>query len=138
MPMNRVRRPAGIPALLTALLAGCATTGADLESARDSWNGARYEAVVERWGPSARSTTLADGREVHTWVSEEGYGGSSGVSVGVFGGSGGGGVGAMIGLPGTGGGAPRRCERTLTFRDGSVAEQTWLGHPAFCTSFRRD
>lgn len=110
---------------------------ADLESARNSWNGARYEAVVERWGPPARGTTLADGREVHTWVSEEGHGGSSAVSVGVFGGSGGAGIGAMIGLPGAGG-APRRCERTLTFRDGSVVEQTWLGHSAFCTAFRRE
>lgn len=136
--MSRAGYPAAAAALLAALLAGCATTGADLESARRSWDGARYDAVVQRWGPPARSTTLADGRQVHTWVSEEAYeGSSSAVSVGVFGGSGGAGVGAMIGLPGAGG-APRRCERTLTFRDGVVVEQTWLGHSAFCTSFRRD
>jgi hypothetical protein len=30
-----------------------------------------------------------------------------------------------------------RCDRTLVFRNGRVAEQTWQGDPAFCESFRR-
>ena len=124
------------PVLLALLLAGCATLG-DVDKARDSWSGARYDDVVSRWGAPNRSTTLADGRQVSTWVAEGGSGGFPGV-IGVFGGSGGGGIGASIGLPGMGSGEPQRCERTLTFRDGRVSEQSWLGHPALCSSFRRD
>jgi hypothetical protein len=122
-----------LPAML---LAGCATL-ADVDKAKDSWNGARYDDVVSRWGPPNRSMTLADGRQVSTWVAEGASGGFPGV-IGVFGGSGGGGIGATIGLPGMGGGEPQRCERTLTFRNDRVAEQSWLGHPALCSSFKRE
>ena len=127
------------PALLMLLLAGCATT-ADVERARNSWQGATYEEVVTRWGTPNRSTTLKDGRQVSTWVAEGGSGGSYPASVGVYSSSGGGGVGATIGLPGMSGGGiePQRCERTLTFKDGRVSEQSWLGQPALCSSFRKE
>jgi len=124
------------PVLLALLLAGCATT-ADVERSRNSWQGAPYEEVVSRWGAPNRSTMLADGRQVSTWVAEGGSGGYPG-TIGVFGGSGGGGIGASIGLPGMGGGEPQRCERTLTFRDGRVTEQSWLGHPGLCSSFKKE
>lgn len=126
------------PWLLAILLAGCATT-ADVDLARNSWRGASYEEVVSRWGAPARSTTLKDGQQISTWVSEGASGGSYPASVGVYGGSGGGGVDAMIGLPGMMGGGiePQRCERTLTFRDGRVVEQSWIGQPSLCKSFRK-
>ncbi len=125
-----------------ALLAACATT-ADIEKAKTTWHGATYDEVVARWGVPARQTKLSDGADVYTWVSEGGGGGmASGSSVGVFGGSGGGGSGIGIGiglpLPGMGGGgAPERCERTLVFRNGRVADQNWQGSPRFCEGFRR-
>ena len=127
------------PVLLALLLAGCATT-ADVDRARNSWQGAPYDEVVSRWGAPTRSTTLKDGRQVSTWVAEGATGSSYPASVGVFSGSGGGGVGATIGLPGMGGGGsePQRCERTLTFRDGRVTEQSWIGQPALCSSFRKE
>ena len=125
-----------LAALAAMLLAGCATL-ADVDRARDSWNGARYDDVVARWGPPNRSATLADGRQVSTWVAESASGGIPGV-IGVFGGSGGSGVGATIGLPGMGGGEPQRCERTLTFRNDRVVEQSWLGHPALCRAFKKE
>lgn len=123
---------------LVALLAGCATM-ADVENARNSWQGARYDDVVARWGAPTREATLSDGRKAGTWVAEGGHGGVP-ASVGVFGGSGGGGVGVSIGLPGMGMGStePQRCERTLIFKDDIVVEQTWLGQPAFCSAFRRN
>jgi hypothetical protein len=123
--------------VLTSLLAGCATTG-DVIKARDSWNGAHYDDVVSRWGAPNRSTTLADGRLVATWVAEGASSGFPG-AIGVFGGSGGGGIGATIGLPGMGGGGElQRCERTLTFRNGRVAEQSWIGHPALCSAYPKE
>ena len=125
-------RLACLPAML---IAGCATL-ADVDRARESWNGARYDEVVSRWGAPHRSATLADGRQVSTWVAERVSGGVPGV-IGVFGGSGGGGVGATIGLPG-GGGELQRCERTLTFSNERVVEQSWLGHPALCSAFRNE
>src|SRR3972149_8447419 len=90
--------------LLVVFLAGCASLGTDVNVAKGSWQGATFDAVVSRWGTPARSTTLADGREARTWVSEEAYGGSYFPSIGVFGGSGGsgGGGGGMMGFPGTG------------------------------------
>ena len=127
-------RLACLPALL---LAGCATL-ADVDKARDSWHGARYDDVVLRWGPPNRSTTLADGRQISTWVAESVSGGGFPGVIGVYGGSGGGGVGATIGLPGMGGGEPRRCERTLTFSNDRVIEQSWLGHPSLCSAFKRE
>jgi len=123
-------------ALVAALLAGCATMRGDIKGAKNSWHGARYEEVVSRWGTSTRSTTLPDGRQVHTWVAEGGYGGGSPASVSVFGGSGG--IGAATTVILGGGSEPQRCERTLTFKDGRVVEQTWLGQPAFCSNFRRE
>jgi hypothetical protein len=114
-------------ALLLALLAACATT----EKAKESWVGASYDDVVRAWGAPARSGKLADGTEVHTWVSESGPTYRSGASVGIggFGGSGHGGVGVGASFPiGQGSvGPPARCERTLTFRDARLLEQTWIG-----------
>src|SRR5258706_3686894 len=95
-----------------ALLAGCATT----EKAKESWSGASYDEVLRAWGPPIRSTKLADGADVHTWVSETGPVVRQGPSfgVGVFGGSGGGGLGVGGRGPiGHGRGrAPARRERT--------------------------
>ena len=124
--------------LLLLILAGCATT-ADVENAKSSWQSARYDDVVARWGAPNRETILADGRIAATWVAEGGYGGGVPASVGVFGGSGGGGVGVQIGLPGMGGGyvEPQRCERTLIFKSDVVVEQSWFGQPALCRQFRR-
>ncbi len=127
--------------LFVILLAGCASTGVDVNVAKDSWHGATYDAVVSRWGTPTRSTTLADGREARTWVSDDaGRGGSYFPSVGVFGGSGGMGVGGSVimGLPGMGmGGGQVHCERTLFFRGERVVEQLWQGHAGYCSSFRR-
>lgn len=111
--------------------------GGDIEGARSSWQGARYEEVVSRWGAPTRSATLADGRQVHTWVTEGGYGSSSPAAVSIFGGSGGAGAGTSV-IIGGGGGEPQRCERTLTFQSGQVVEQAWRGKAAFCSSFRRE
>lgn len=123
--------------LALALLAGCAS----LEKARDSWQGAHYDEVISRWGAPQRSTMLADGSPVHTWVAEGGgYSGGPATSVGIFGASGGGGGGVGIGtgfIFGGGGGEPQRCERTLIFRDNRVAEQNWIGEPYLCSSFAR-
>lgn len=121
-----------------ALLSGCATT-ADIEQAKNTWQGATYDEVVARWGVPARQTSLSDGSQVYTWVTE-GSTGYSGSTVGVFGGSGGVGVGIGLPLPGFGAGPGEivRCERSLTFRDGRVAEQMWQGDPRFCMTLRRE
>lgn len=128
---------AAIAVLLTVLAAGCATM-ADMDKAKDTWNGSTYDEVVARWGVSSRQTTLSDGAQVHTWVAERGGGGYPG-SAGVFGGTGGGGVGISIPLPGMGGGGGeyQRCERTLTFRKGRVTDQMWQGDPGLCSTFTR-
>lgn len=120
--------------LLALLLAGCAS----IEKAKNSWQGAHYDEVISRWGAPYRSTKLADGSPVHTWVAEGGYGGGPATSVGIFGGSGGGGVGVGTSFIFGGGAAePTRCERTLIFRDNRVVDQTWLGDPSFCSQFSR-
>lgn len=131
--------PAGmkIPLFLAALLSGCATLGSDIDAARNSWHGARYDEVVAKWGAPTRHATLADGRNVYTWESTGSGGFLSPGSVGVYGGSGIG-VGVVLGLPGMGGGEPKRCERTLTFSGDRVVQQTWLGPPEFCSTFRRE
>ena len=120
-----------------ALLAGCATT----EKAKESWSGASYDEVLRAWGPPIRSTKLADGADVHTWVSETGPVVRQGPScgVGVFGGSGGGGMGVGASVPFGSGSAvpPSRCERTLTFRNGRLAEQSWVGPSDVCTYYQR-
>jgi hypothetical protein len=109
---------------------------ADVDKAKTTWQGSTYDEVVALWGVPSRQTTLSDGAEVYSWASDRGGGGYP-ASVGVFGGSGGSGVGASFPLPGMGGGEYQRCERTLTFRRGRVAEQLWQGHPGFCSTFTK-
>lgn len=126
--------------LSSCVLAGCATT-ADIDTAKGTWHGATYDQVVAAWGTPVRQTTLTDGAQVYTWVTEA-SGGSGGTygSVGVFGGGGSRGVGVGVGLPlpgfgmGGGGGELLRCERTLTFRSGRVADQLWQGDPQLCST----
>jgi len=127
------------PALIFLLLAGCATTGEELAQVRDSWQGATYDEVVRAWGAPARSTRLTDGSNVYTWVSEgAGTRGSVSPSIGIGVGSGGGvGIGTGV-IFGAAGGEPVRCERTLIFRNGRVAEQNWQGPEEYCSSFRRN
>ena len=125
-------------ALVAALLvAACAST----EKARESWTGATYDDVVRAWGAPVRSGKLADGSEVHTWVAEAGptYRAGPSVGIGGFGGSRGSGVGVGVGFPiGQGSVAPpARCERTLTFRDGRLVEQSWIGPDEICAEFGR-
>ena len=112
-----------------------------MEKARDSWSGATYDEVLRAWGPPARSGTLGDGAEVHTWVSESGPTYSSGPSIGIGGvrGGGGGSVGIGVGFPIGGGSvsAPARCERTLTFREGRLVEQNWIGADEVCAEYSR-
>jgi hypothetical protein len=127
--------------LAAALAGGCATVEQELAEVRNAWHGATYDEVVKRWGPPARSATLSDGSATHTWVSNEPPVRSGGpqVGVGVFGGSGGGGgVGVGIGFPFGGTyGSPASCERTLTFRESTVVEQSWTGDASYCRYFRR-
>jgi len=127
---------------LAFLLAACATT----EKARESWSGATYDDLVRAWGTPARSGKLADGADVHTWVSDAGptyrSGPSVGFGVGGFrGGGGGGGVGVGVGTSvpiGQGSaGPPARCERTFTFRDGRLVEQSWIGPDEICADYAR-
>ena len=122
---------------MALLTVACATT----EKARESWSGATYDELVRAWGAPARSGKLADGTEVHTWVSEAGPTVRSGPSVGfgLGGGRGGTGVGVGVGFP-IGQGSvtpPARCERTLTFRDGRLVEQAWLGPDEICAEYTR-
>lgn len=123
---------------LLLLLAGCATT----EKARETWVGASYDEVLRAWGPPARSGKLSDGAEVHTWVSEAGPTYRTGPTIGFggFGGTGrGGGVGVGVSVP-IGSGSvepPARCERTLTFRGGRLAEQSWIGPDEICGDYAR-
>jgi hypothetical protein len=126
-----------IAPLILILVAGCAATS---ESAgpQSGWAGATYDDVVRAWGTPARSTKLSDGSNVYTWVSEGvGTRGRVSPSVGV-GISSGGGVGIGTGVMfGSSGGEPVRCERTLIFREGRVAEQNWQGPSEYCSSFHR-
>jgi hypothetical protein len=130
-------------ALGAVLLAACATT----EKARESWVGATYDETVRAWGAPARSTKLADGADVHTWVSEAGptyrSGPTVGFGIGGFGIGGGGrtstGVGVGASVP-VGEGSvtpPARCERTLTFRDGRLTAQSWIGPDEICSDYGR-
>lgn len=115
-------------ALCAVMLAGCAGMGGDFSAARDSWRDATYDEVVARWGAATRSTTLSDGRAVHTWVSEGTVSrGSLYPSIGI-------GTGVTLG---SGGYEQVRCERTLVFRGGRVVDQTWHGEGGFCSGFRR-
>jgi hypothetical protein len=127
------------PGLIAALhISGCATLQNDLAPVRDAWLGATYEEVVTRWGTPARSTSFSDGRLVYTWASQGvAQRGSIWPSIGLSAGSG---FGVGIGV-GVTAGASREvtvsCERTLIFKDGLVAEQTWQGPDDFCSTFRR-
>lgn len=125
-------------ALLLALLAGCASLEQNVDDAKASWFGATYDEVVLRWGTPQRSTQLAGNRYAYTWSSEEVVPrGALWPSIGIFGGSGGVGIGTGVTVGGLGGGELTRCERTLIFRDGRVAEQIWHGPPDYCAKFRR-
>jgi hypothetical protein len=127
--------------VVLALLAACATT----EKARESWLGASYDETVRAWGPPAKSAKLADGSDVHTWVSEAGptyrTGPSVGFGIGGFGIGGGHstgvGVGASVPIGQGSATPPARCERTLTFRDGRLAEQSWIGPDEICAGYAR-
>jgi hypothetical protein len=124
--------------LIAVLVAGCASTPeADISAARGSWQGASYDDVVRSWGSPVRSTSLTDGSDVYTWVSESvAPRPAFWPSIGIFGGSGGVGFGTGVTM-GPGGGELVRCERTLVFRNGRVADQTWNGPEDYCSSFRR-
>jgi hypothetical protein len=115
------------------------TVEQELDQAKNSWQGASYDEVVARWGPPARNATLADGRQVHTWTSQEApvRAGGPSVGVGVFGGGGGGGVGVGVGFPFGGTVNPASCERTVTFQDGKLVDQSWTGDPAYCRYLKR-
>jgi hypothetical protein len=122
--------------LAATLLAGCTALTPTPDAARASWFGAHRDEVISKWGTPTRGAALADGRVVETWESIETVGLLSPGSVGIYGGSGLG-IGLAFGVPGIRSEA-RSCERTLTFKDERVAEQTWLGHPGLCSTFRRD
>lgn len=125
------------PLVLLVLLAGCATGRSDIHAAKDTWYGALYDDVVSRWGSPHRYTTLSDGGYVYTWENVgTAPGGRIYPSIGFFGGSGGVGFGTGV-TTGPGGGELVRCDRTLIFRNGRVAQQTWQGEPAFCEKFKR-
>ena len=125
-------RRSELAALLALAAAGCAALGGDLAPAKASWQGARYDEVVREWGAPARSAPPA-----FTWVSESTRRLRPGVGV-VFGtGSGGTSGGVIASLPFGDAGEPVRCSRTFTFRDGAVAEQTWLGQSDYCSTFSR-
>lgn len=126
-----------VAALILVLLSGCAALERDFAEARDSWQGATYDEVVLRWGTPVRSTKLTDGRDVYTWTSESSFSrGGVSPSIGIGFGSGGVGIGTGV-MFRSGGGEPVRCERTLIFMDGRVAEQNWQGPAEYCKDFRR-
>jgi hypothetical protein len=137
-PAVRIRPELVLAAAL--VLGACASLEEEFNEVKDAWHGAPYDEVVTRWGPPARSATLSDGRQTHTWTSQEVpvYGGGPQVGVGVFGGSGGGGVGVGIGFPFGGTVNRASCERTLTFQDNMVVEQSWTGDQGYCRFFKRN
>jgi hypothetical protein len=110
----------------------------DYATTREAWLGATYEEVVTAWGAPTRGTALNDGRLVYTWYSQGTAGRTSvwpSISVGAGSGYG---VGVGVGVTaGTSRDVTVSCERTLIFRDGRVAEQTWRGPGDFCATFRR-
>lgn len=127
-------RSSAFTLLTLGVVAGCATI-ADVEKAKASWKGATYDEVVAGWGQPASHTTLKDGLQRYTWISQSaGYG----TAVGAYGGSGGGGVGISMPLPGMGGGiVSGYCQRTLSFKDGRVVDQIWQGTTQYCSIFSR-
>lgn len=129
-------KPISIALLALSQLAGCATAN-DVDRAKASWHGASYDDVVAAWGPPATQTTLQDGLQAYTWISQGAGGYGYGSSVGVFGGSGGGGIGISLPLPGMGGTAGGECQRTLSFAEGRVVDQIWQGSTPYCSGFSR-
>ncbi len=125
---------------LAALLAACATAH-DVDTAKNSWQGATYEDVLRVWGAPARSTNTADGRYWYTWetVSAVQPGSSVGFSIGGvrLGGSGATGVGVGTSVPIGSPPPPESCQRTLIFQNGVVVEQAWQGPPSMCADFKR-
>ncbi|HEX7052772.1 MAG TPA: hypothetical protein VF211_02415 [Burkholderiales bacterium] len=109
--------------------------------AKETWQGASYDDAVRAWGEPVRSAKLPDGRESHTWVSEQRRARGSfypSIGVGVGGGSGNVGVGVGIGgIYAPVGEDVQRCERTLVFSDGRVVDQTWTGNESYCATLRR-
>lgn len=102
-------------------VAACAAMDSELSAARESWRGATYDQVVAAWGAPAQSA-----KDSHTWLSEDRAPQAQR--------SGGGTGGVIFGAPE---GAAARCDRTLTFRDGRVLDQSWNGAPEFCKRFGR-
>lgn len=124
-------------ALIAAALAGCAALKSEVAKVQDGWLDATYDEVVLRWGTPVRSTRLTDGRNVYTWVSDGTVSrGAVYPSIGISGGTGGMGIGTGV-MFGAGGSQPVRCERTLIFKDGRVAEQNWQGPAEYCSTFGR-
>jgi len=127
--------------LLAAMVGACATT----EGAKKSWAGANYDDFVKTWGAPTRSTKLPDGADVHTWVSQGGptyrSGPTVGFGIGGFGGGGGHSTGVGVGasIPVGGGSAtpPSSCERTVTFREGKLVDQSWIGPDELCSAYTR-
>jgi hypothetical protein len=125
---------------LALALAACATA-ADVDRARDSWQGATYEEVLRAWGAPTASTQTADGRYWYTWVTASavqpgpsvGFG-LGGVSIGRGSATG---VGVGVGVPVGSASPPDRCERTLIFAGGRVVDQSWVGPPSMCADFKR-
>lgn len=126
-----------IAVVMLVFTAGCANFERDVSDARASWLGATYDQVVLQWGTPVRSTSLTDGRDAYTWISEGAVSrGALWPSIGIFGGSGGVGIGTGVTVA-PGGGELVRCERTLVFRNGRVVEQNWQGPAEYCSTFRR-
>ena len=123
-----------------ALLAACATT-ADVEQAKDSWQGATYEEVLRTWGAPAASTQTADGRDWHTWITQSAVqpGSSVGFSIGgvSLGGRSATGVGVGTSIPIGSPPPAESCQRTLIFENGVVVDQSWQGPPSMCADFKR-
>jgi hypothetical protein len=134
---NQIETTMRIAPLILLLLAACASTG-ETAGPEAGWAGASYDDVVRAWGTPARSTKLSDGSNVYTWVSESvGQRSRVSPSVGIGIGSGGSvGIGTGV-VFGSSGGEPVRCERTLIFKQGRVAEQKWLGPADYCSTFHR-
>jgi hypothetical protein len=129
---GKAHRAAALALICAA--AACATTGSDLERAKQSWQGATHEEVVARWGIPART----DAKNSQTWISEGvPYRAQPSVGFGLFGGGGRTSVGVGVGIPV---GSPEplaRCERTMVFEEGRVVDQSWVGPAEFCYGFRR-
>ena len=124
--------------LFLILVAGCATSVPEDQA---TWFGATPEEVRAAWGTPAKTEKLPDGAEVQTWINESpGYSGASvGVGFGVFRSSGNVGVGVGTGtsVPVGSPGAPLRCERRMTFRDGKVFDVEFMGEPRACGGYQR-